>query len=166
MKPFKNGERIQLSPEMALEKAKNWCAYQERSQDETRRKLSSLGLGAQQVEELIAQLISENFINEERFAIALAGGKFRMKKWGRHKIKAELRRHKITETIINKALQTIPYDEYDSTLTGIIEKRLETDAGSEPFKFFYSLQRFLVARGFETELVEEKLRTFKKSTSK
>ncbi len=70
----------------ALIKAESYCAYQERCQQEVRDKLYSWGLHEVQVENVIAELIASNFINEERFAKAYAGGKFRIKKWGRVKI--------------------------------------------------------------------------------
>src|SRR6478672_11099295 len=76
----------------ALVKAEAWCAYQERCQQEVRDKIYSWGLHEHEVENVIAELISKNFLNEERFAKAYAGGKFRIKKWGRVKIRMELKR--------------------------------------------------------------------------
>lgn len=75
-----------LSPPEAKLKAARFCAYQERSQQEVRDKLYEYGLHYNDVEELLSELIVEGFINEERFARAYVRGKFKMKKWGRHKI--------------------------------------------------------------------------------
>ncbi|HEV8079593.1 MAG TPA: hypothetical protein VGP43_02700 [Chitinophagaceae bacterium] len=76
-----------LTKEQALPKIKLYCAYQERCHKEVKEKLYSLGLYKKDVEQLISQMIEENYLNEERFAIQYAGGKFRMNKWGRIKIK-------------------------------------------------------------------------------
>ena len=81
----------QYSKEQALQKLRHYCAYQERCHAEVKEKLYSFGLRKQMVEESIAQLIEEDYLNEERFAIQFAGGKFRMKQWGRVKIKHELK---------------------------------------------------------------------------
>ena len=82
------------SKEEAYRKALDYCAYQERCHQEVRDKLYYWGLHSEDVEALISQLISEGFLNEERFAKAYAGGKFRIKNWGRNKIKKELKHRK------------------------------------------------------------------------
>ena len=71
-------KRKTLTPLQALVKAQATCAYQERCQQEMRDKLYEWGLHSEAVENMIAQLISDNFLNEERFAKAFAGGKFRI----------------------------------------------------------------------------------------
>ena len=104
------------SPQEALKKAYKFCAYQERNQQEIRDKLYEWGLHKQDVEQIISQLISEGFINEERFAIAYAGGKFRIKHWGKIKIKLALKQKNISEYCINKALREINNRDYQKTL--------------------------------------------------
>ena len=68
-----------LSAKDAKVKAGDYCAYQERSQQEVRDKLYQYGLHQNEVEQIISELITEGFINEERFAIQYAGGHFRIK---------------------------------------------------------------------------------------
>ena len=80
----------------ALKKIKHYCAYQERCHSEVKEKLYSFGLYKQQVENILSKLIEDNYLNEERFAIAFAGGKFRMKHWGRKKIEYELRQKQVS----------------------------------------------------------------------
>jgi regulatory protein len=75
-----------LDYKTALQKAQKVCAYQERSQHEIRNKLFEWGLKSSDVEIIIVDLIQNNFINDERFAIQLARGKFRIKHWGKVKI--------------------------------------------------------------------------------
>jgi regulatory protein len=91
---------LNIGKEKALDKIVNYCSYQERSHTEVREKLFSFGLYKEQVEELITYLIGENYLNEERYAIAFAGGKFRMKGWGRIKIRYALKQHRISEFCI------------------------------------------------------------------
>src|SRR5687768_6760682 len=119
---------IKLSAEIALQKIKSWCAYQERSQRETRQKLGTFGLHADDIEGIIAELIQENFLNEERFALAFAGGKFRIKQWGKNKIKAGLKNHRISPYCIDKALKSIDEEEYKRTILKIIEKKMRPPA--------------------------------------
>ena len=109
----------------ALIKAESYCAYQERCQQEVRDKLYSWGLHEVQVENVIAELIASNFINEERFAKAYAGGKFRIKKWGRVKISIELKRRKISTYCIKKGLAEIEEEEY----VAYLKENNKTDSG-------------------------------------
>ncbi len=72
-------ETKNIGTERAFQKAKYYCGYQERSHAEMKQKLYGYGLDKAAVEELLSKLIEENYLNEERYAIAFAGGKFRMK---------------------------------------------------------------------------------------
>lgn len=146
-----------LSAEEALFKIKNWCAYQERSQLETRRKLLQYGLSSTEVEQIVAVLISENFVNEERFAMAFAGGKFRIKRWGRNKIRMELKKHQVSDYSINKALKAIAGDDYEEVLKQVVEKKLAALKSNDRRKNFYSVLSYAVSRGFEGDLVTDLL---------
>src|SRR5262245_55126185 len=111
----------EISPEKAKSKAEAYCAYQERSQQEVRDKLYSWGLHRNDVENIISFLISDGFLKEERFAIAFAGGKFRIKKWGRNKIKMALKEKKVSDPLIRKALSEIDQREYMQMLKQVIK---------------------------------------------
>src|SRR5476651_694137 len=107
---------------IGLTKAEHYCAYQERSQQEVRDKLYEWGLYPKSVENIISQLISANFINEERFAKAYAKGKFNQKGWGKIKIKQGLKLKQVPDVLIKKALQTIDPDDYLKTLEKVLQK--------------------------------------------
>lgn len=150
-------KKIKHSPETAYLKIQNWCAYQERSQNETRYKLLEYGLNLEEADQIISKLIGENFLNEERFAIALAVGKFRIKHWGKNKIKLELKKHKVSDYCINKALKSIDAEDYEKTLQTQVEKKLSTLTAGDRKKQYYTTLKYLVSRGFESDLVTEYL---------
>jgi regulatory protein len=110
-------------PHLALVKMQNWCAYQERSQQDARDKLYELGMWPEAVENIIVQLIQDNFLNEERFAMSFARGKFSIKKWGRIKIKQELKQKRVSDYCLKKALAQIDETEYIETLKKIMESK-------------------------------------------
>ena len=143
-----------LTPNQAIIKAQMTCAYQERCQQEMRDKLYEWGLHSNEVENIIANLITDNFLNEERFARAFAGGKFRIKKWGRVKIKIELKKRKISDYCIRKGLQEIDDSEYMKTLKTLIAKKLKETKGKEQAKNYKAAQ-YAMSRGFEGDLVWE-----------
>lgn len=143
-----------FSKEEALQKAKQYCAYQERCHSEVKEKLYSFGMHKNDVDELLSQLIEENYLNEERFAIQFAGGKFRIKQWGRVKIKYALKQKQVSEYCVKKALATITETDYKKTLQKLAEQKLKT-LKSEKNIFIKKrkLQDHLLQKGFETNLV-------------
>ncbi len=145
-----------LTKEQALEKAKHYCGYQERSHSEVKEKLYSLGLWKKDVEETISQLIEENYLNEERYAIAFAGGKFRMKHWGKTKIKYELQQKKISPYCIKKAMKEIDDDDYKKTFLKLTETKWESlKTEKNIFIKKRKTQDYLLQKGFEYELINE-----------
>ncbi|HMK02796.1 MAG TPA: regulatory protein RecX [Ferruginibacter sp.] len=147
-------ESKKLNKDQALPKIKQYCAYQERCHSEVKEKLYSFGLYKKDVEELISTLIEENYLNEERFATQFAGGKFRIKQWGRVKIKYALKQKQVSEYCIKKALLTIAETDYKRTLEKLFEQKLKTLRSEKNiFSKKRKLQDHLVQKGFEHGLV-------------
>ena len=145
-----------FTPQQALPKIKHFCAYQERCHSEIKEKLYGFGLSAKDAEEIISKLIEENFLNEERFAIHFAGGKFRIKQWGRIKIKYELKKKNVSEYCIKKAVSTINSSDYFSTLSKLAELKFKS-LKSEKNIFIKKkkLHSYLSLKGFESNLIQE-----------
>ena len=149
---------LNIGTEKALQKIGQFCAYQERNHKEVKEKLYSYGLYKDQVEELISKLIQENFLNEERYAIAYAGGKFRAKDWGKNKIKYGLKQHQVSDYCIKKALKTIDEDEYIQKLQKLYsgkEKTLKSEKNI--FIKKRKIQQDLLQKGYESSLINELL---------
>lgn len=144
-----------LSPAEALTKIQRYCAYQERSHKEVKNKLYEYGLYTSQVEEILSQLITDGFLNEERFAKAYAGGKFRMKKWGKLKIKNELEFLGLTKNCIQRGLKEIEPSDYTRTLKSLIKKKSAESSEQNPFKKRDKVARFVIGKGYEPEMVWE-----------
>jgi len=142
----------------ALDVLRKYCAYQERSQVEVRDKLYSLGMNREETEQGITTLIEEGFLNEERYAIAYAGGKFRIKKWGRIKIKMGLRQRSISEWNINNALKVINDNEYRRVLSGILEEGMKKNNSGKLYIRQAKTARLAIGRGYEPDLVWELLK--------
>lgn len=147
-------DKQSLTPDQALQKIRQYCAYQERSHIEVKDKLYGYGLNRKEVDEMLSTLIEENYLNEERFAIQYAGGKFRMKQWGRVKIRYALRQKRVSEYCIKKALASIPETEYQRTLQKLFEEKLRS-LRSEKNMFIRKrkIQDHLMQKGYEAALV-------------
>lgn len=156
---FEEGKpKKKLNPQQALLKAQQSCAYQERCQQEMRDKLYEWGLYSTDVENIIANLITDNFLNEERFAKAYAGGKFRIKKWGKVKIKIELKKRKISEYCIKKAMQEISDKDYLKTIKELIAKKSKEIKGGKDYHRKYKIAQYIASRGFEQDLIWDVLK--------
>lgn len=147
-----------LTTGVALEKMRNWCAYQERSQQEARNKLYEFGLTKENVEQILTQLIQDNYLNEERFAIAFASGKFRIKKWGKVKIKQELKFRKVSDYCINKALKQIDGNDYFATLEKIIKKKIIEIKEPNKIRKQYKVIKYIISRGYEQDLIMDAIK--------
>ncbi|MES2132595.1 MAG: regulatory protein RecX [Bacteroidota bacterium] len=140
-------------PHLALIKMQSWCAYQERAQQEARDKLYELGMWPEAVENIISKLIEDNFLNEERFAMQFARGKFNIKKWGRIKIKMELKQRRISDYCLKKAMQQIDETEYMATLKKLIESKRKLITEKNHIKLKYKLMSYALSKGYEKDLV-------------
>jgi regulatory protein len=152
--------RKTLTKEQAFQKLKHYCAYQDRSHNEARSKAWSLGLKKPEVEELVARLIEEGCLNEERFARSFAGGKFRIKQWGRIKIKGELKARQISPYCIASALEEIDETKYRETLHKLAVKRWDSikGQGTNLFVKMAKTRDYLLVKGYEANLVAIKVR--------
>lgn len=146
-----------FSREQAKVKAESYCAYQERSQFEIRNKLYEWGLHQKDVEEIISELIALNFLNEERFALAYSLGKFRIKGWGKNKIRQGLKLKRITDKLIIKSLKSIEDDDYLMMLKKILQKKTNTISEKDPYKKRYLLTRYASSKGYESDLIADLL---------
>lgn len=151
------GNKKKYTPKQAKLKMESFCAYQERAQQEVRDKLYTWGLHSEDVENIIAELITENFLNEERFAKAFVRGKFRIKKWGKVKIIQHLKAKSISSPLIKIALREIDLDEYEENLDTLIQKKIGSQADSLSLSEKAKLMRYLQSKGYENDLIFQRL---------
>jgi regulatory protein len=141
-----------LTKEQALQKLRQYCAYQERSHYEAEQKLWDLGISSDLHSEMIALLIEEDYINEERFAIAFAGGKFRMKQWGRKKILYALKEKQVSPYCIKKAMKQISQDDYEAVLNQLARRKYALLKSDQYLVRKKKTIDYLLQKGFESEL--------------
>lgn len=135
-------------------KIEHFCAYQERCHEEVKSKLFELKCPYEDIDEYILYLIENDFLNEMRFAEQYSLGKFRLKKWGRNKIRYQLKSKKISEYCIKYALSKIDEHEYDMTLSNLFEKKLEELKGEKNlFILQKKIYQYLIQKGYESDLI-------------
>ena len=151
-----------LTKEQALQKLRQYCAYQERSHSEVIQKLWELGVRKAEHDEIVSSLIEEDYLNEERFAIQFAGGKFRMKNWGRKRIYYALKEKKVSEYNIRKALKEITDEAYEKTLEELVEKKYASLKDEQYLVRKKKTMDYLMQKGYEPELVTKAMINFTK----
>ena len=150
----------------ALSQLQRYCAYQDRCHNECRTKLLELGVYGDTLEEILAQLISEDFLNEERFAKSYTRGKFRIKQWGRIRILSELRFRKISPYCIKEGLKEIDENEYTATINELLAKYGRTHPDLTGFDLRQKATQYVLSKGFEPDLVFPLAKTFFEAFSK
>lgn len=138
------------------QKLERYCSYQERCHADVTEKLKEFVLAHHQKEEIIVQLIQHNFLNEERFACLFAISKFHQKKWGRVRIKNELKARKISDYLISKSIKEIPSGEYQDTFDLLAERHWETIAEKNLLKKRKKFCDYMLRKGWESDWVYEK----------
>ena len=146
----------------ALIKAASFCAYQERTHKEVRKRLAELEVWGDEAEEIITYLIENNYLNEERFARIFAGSKFRQKKWGRIKIRQELKMRGVSDYCLRAGMSEIDGDDYMETLQTIIEKKSKEIKETNPLIKKQKLVKYALSKGFEQDLVFDVVRNLSK----
>ena len=148
------GYRKTLTPSQAKPKIEKYCDYQERSHQQVKRKLRGYGLSSLDADLLLVEMMQANFINEERFAMAYARGKFKIKGWGKVKIKQGLKREGVGENLIQQALASLGLNEYLKTLDTLTEKKWPLIKGASHLEKVFKLKRYLVGKGYDFEAID------------
>lgn len=146
------------SVEVVLQKLEYYCSYQERCHIEVQEKLQSFSISENERNMVIVHLIEHNFLNEERFALVFSMSKFHQKKWGKIRLKNELKARKISDYLIQKALKEIPVDEYEKTFDLLAEKQWQTIIEKNPLKKRKKFCDYLLRKGWESDWVYEKVK--------
>jgi len=150
-------KRRRLEKEAALEQMRSFCAYQERCHKEVRTRLLEYQVYGDTLEEIMSELIGEGFLNEERFARSYARGKFRIKKWGKNKIRQELKFRQVSDYCIRKGMTEIDEEEYYKVLQEILEKKSNLLREKDYYKIRKKLTDHATRKGFEYNLISEVL---------
>lgn len=137
-----------LSKEEALTRLATLCASAEYCEYDLRKKMERWELPEGAEDAIIQQLVKERFLDEERYAKAFVRDKFRYNKWGRIRISMELKKKRISEHVIEDALEEIPSDDNLDTLKALIESKKKSVKGKSDYEIKCKLIRFALSRGF------------------
>ena len=150
-----------MAKEQALQKLRHYCRYQERCQTEARNKLFELGINKNEHDELILELARENYLNEERFAQAFVIGKFKIKEWGRKKIRYALKEKRVEHDVIERALEKINVNDYLESLQKLAKEKYESLKDEQYLVRKKRTMDYLMQKGYEEGLIKSSLDVLK-----
>ena len=152
------------TPQQALPLLQQYCSYQERCHREVKDRLAAWGIFGSDADAITGKLIEENYLNEERFAIQFAGGKFRVKKWGRVKIRYELKARQVGDYCIRRALQEIDPEQYAAILHQLAEAKWQATRSDKSILIRQrKTANYLISKGYEADMVHETLKQLSKN---
>ena len=142
-----------MDKQTAQSKSEHYCAYQERSKQEVRNKLYEWAVASEDIDDIIFYLEEHRYLHEERFAESYSMGKFRMKNWGKIKIRQGLIMKGVSEIIIKEALNAIPVEDYRRKLKQIIRKKMEMNENLPQAQKNHNAAKYAFSQGYEPDLV-------------
>lgn len=149
-----------IPPEAAYQKLTDYCSRQERSRSDVMKKLYAFGIVKDVADQIILRLEKENYLNEERYAQLYAGGKSRIKKWGKRKIEFELSRKGVPSSFIENGIELIEDNIYLENLRNLLEKKWKASKEPDLFKRKQKVMAYLGQKGYEMELVIKEFERF------
>jgi len=132
-----------------------YCAYQERCELEVMEKLKKYNLTGRETKRIIDRLKEENYLDNQRYAKIYTSGKLRNNKWGRIRIRYELKRKSIQDEYIIQALSSIDEKEYAQMVIELIRKKKKSIQKEDPFIVRNKILQYLCVKGFESDLARE-----------
>ena len=148
-------------PTGVLQKIEHYCAYQERCSHDAEQKLREWKVPASKIPVILEHLQENGFLDDTRFATIFASSKFRLNKWGRVKIRVELKSRNIPENIIRRALGEIAEEDYRKTILELILKKKPEIKTGKNFIIREKIIKFVAGKGFEFDLITKVLTELK-----
>lgn len=152
-----------MTPEAVYQRLARLCSTKECCPADLRRKMATWEVDASVQERVLAQLVAERYVDEERYARAFVRDKFRYNRWGRQRIRQELQQRQIAEPLIAEALEEIPAEDAQETLGALLRAKLRSVKGKNDYEIFMKVLRYGVGRGFSVDethrCLEQILRT-------
>ena len=139
----------------ATERIQSFCAIQDRCQWEVEKKMKEWEISDEIIENILTDLILDKFVDEQRFSESFCRGKFRIKRWGKVKIKNELKIKKISKNCIDKGLLQIENKEYTKVLKYLYIKKRNSIKDTNQFIRKGKIAKHLQQKGFESNMIWE-----------
>lgn len=127
-------------------------ARREHAINELQKKLEKKGGQPREIQQILAELIDANYLNEQRYVEMMLRSRF-SKGHGPMRFKQEVRQHKVADDLVQQALEAFEGDWFELAFE-VREKRFGAWLGGD-YKDRAKQMRFLASRGFSPDQIEE-----------
>mgnify|MGYP001439759758 FL=1 len=146
-----------LTTKQIESKLQYYCSYQDRCHKEVIEKLKTFNIKSNESNEIISNLIKDNYLNESRFSENFVRGKFKIKNWGKVRIVRELKQRNISRYNINLGLNEIDSKEYQNKFDEIFKNKLSSLNNLNKTIKKKKIISYLLYRGWESNLIYSKI---------
>ena len=131
------------------------CAQAEHCQYEMQEKMRRWELPEDAQARIMAKLVKERYVDDERYAQAFVKDKIRYNKWGRRKVEQALWQKRIDDDIRKRVLDDVDDDEYLSVLRPLLKQKRKTIKAKNDYELNQKLMRFAMGRGFTFDIIRQ-----------
>ena len=131
------------------------CAQAEHCQYEMLEKMRRWELDDEAQARVMQRLVSERYVDDERYARAFVKDKVRSNKWGRRKVEQALWQKHIDEDIRQQVLDEVDDDEYLSVLKPLLQQKRRSTKAANDYELNQKLMRFALSRGFTFDIIRQ-----------
>ena len=131
------------------------CAQAEHCQQEMRDKMRRWELDETAQNRIVARLVKERYVDDERYARAVVKDKIRYNKWGRRKVQQALWMKRIDTDIQQQVLDEIDEKEYLDVLRPLLKQKRKSIKAESDYELNQKLLRFALSRGFGFDIIRQ-----------
>ena len=144
-----------MTGQQAYAKLTALCARSEHCQHDMLEKMRQWGVSEEEQAQVMARLVSERYVDDERYTRAFVNDKIRYNKWGRRKVEQALWQKRIDEDIRKRVLDEVDDDEYLSVLRPLLKQKRKSIKANSDYELNQKLMRFAVGRGFTFDIIRQ-----------
>lgn len=148
-----------MTHDEALHRAAAYCSQAEHCTFELTTKFNRWEVPVDEQRKILEYLKKENYLNNERYAIAFARDKFRYNKWGKIRLRMEMQRKELSADDIANALSVLDEDAYQQQATELATAKLKSLKYKDSYERDGKLYRFLAGRGFESDVIRQAIQS-------
>ena len=131
------------------------CAQAEHCEYEMQEKMRRWEIADDAQARVMQRLITERYVDDERFARAFANDKVKYNKWGRRKVEQAMWLKHIAEDIRQRVLDSIDDEEYIAILRPLLQQKRRSVKAHNDYELRQKLFKFAIGRGFTMDIIKQ-----------
>ena len=138
-----------------LKKIVKYCAFQDRCFAEVRAKIEGFELSLEEEQSIVDYLVSNKYLDEERYVRSIVRGKFVYNQWGKIKIEHLLNQKEVSSSLFDKVWEElINPQEYEEVIVRLVDKKVRSVKAKDDFELRQKIIASMYQKGFESYIVE------------